>query len=96
VDTHVSRFVSKASADKAKGSRQDRTGVNGTGAAQRLDHLFTLADLSRPPSLQSRRPLCEECVVEKLCPSVDLENRESAKEPRATKTIHEVTPNNSK
>ena len=55
-------FVSAAGSDKAERRRQDRTGFNGAGAAQRLDYLFTPADLSRPQSLQSAP-----AVVRRMC-----------------------------
>ncbi len=45
--------VSAARSDQAERPRQNRTGVSRVGAANRLDHLFTSADLSRPQGLQS-------------------------------------------
>ena len=71
-------LVSTPRSHEEEGRRQDRTGANRAGAAQRLDYLFSSADLSRPQGLQSAPSVVRRVRGREIVSFFDVEDWESA------------------
>ena len=61
--------LAAARADEAGGPGQDRARSDEARPARGLGPVPAPADLARPPDLRRAPPLCEECVLNDLCPS---------------------------